>query len=334
MYTVADRNGENITITDVMNAYLDSVTLSRSENTARTYHNGMEFFKSVLIDNELNPDQSSIALLKEDAIVWLANSLKAFAPTTERLYLTAASGLYEYIAAENLTNINLPRVKLLIQQRARRPGQRLPQFPREAIEKVLEYVNNIINNVPEDATEYLRSLRDRAFLIALADSGLRVHEACGLRRGDIDWNEGRAIIIGKGNRQAVVRFSTRALDALKLYLARRATLDGTSGRPLQALPLFARHDKGAGKKIKPITTTTGRNIVAERVGEALGADAVGTITPHSFRHYFVTVVLRASGNLKLAQELARHKNISVTQRYAHLSDDELDRGYWDIFDKK
>ncbi|MGA9398048.1 MAG: tyrosine-type recombinase/integrase [Anaerolineaceae bacterium] len=334
MNATADINRENPTITDVMNAYLDSVTLSRSENTARTYHNGIDFFKSVLIDNDLNPDQSSIALLKEDAIVWLANSLKAFAPTTERLYLTSASGLYEYMAAENLVNINLPRIKLLIQQRARRPGQRLPQFPREAIEKVLGYVNNIINNVPEDTTEYLRSLRDRAFLIALADSGLRVHEACGLRRGDIDWNEGRAIIIGKGNRQAVVRFSTRALDALKLYLARRATLDGASGRPLQALPLFARHDKGAGRKIKPITTTTGRNIVAERVGEALGAAAVGSITPHSFRHYFVTVVLRASGNLKLAQELARHKNISVTQRYAHLSDDELDRGYWDIFEEK
>jgi site-specific recombinase XerD len=47
----------------------------------------------------------------------------------------------------------------------------------------------------------------------------------------------------------------------------------------------------------------------------------------------VTTVLRASGgNLKLAQELARHRNITVTQRYAHLSDDELDRGYYDIFD--
>jgi site-specific recombinase XerC len=48
----------------------------------------------------------------------------------------------------------------------------------------------------------------------------------------------------------------------------------------------------------------------------------------------VTTVLRASGNLKLAQELARHANISVTQRYAHISDDELDKGYHDIFEKK
>ena len=72
----------------------------------------------------------------------------------------------------------------------------------------------------------------------------------------------------------------------------------------------------------------------ERVVEALGASAEGTITPHSFRHYFVTVVLRASGNLKLAQELARHQSITVTQRYAHLSDDELDKGYYNIFESR
>lgn len=171
-------------------------------------------------------------------------------------------------------------------------------------------------------------------MITLADTGLRVHEACGLRRGDIDWNEARAIIIGKGNRQAVVRFSQRTLKALKEYLLTRASMDGASGRPLASLPLFARHDKGAGKKIKTITTTTGRNIVNQRVAEALGRDAVGSVTPHSFRHYFVTTVLQSSGNLKLAQELARHRNITVTQRYAHLSDDELDQGYWEIFEDK
>ena len=106
-------------------------------------------------------------------------------------------------------------------------------------------------------------------------------------------------------------------------------------RPPIAIPaLFARHDKGAGKKVKPITTTTGRNIVTERVTQILGEEAIGKITPHSFRHYFVTTVLRGSGNLKLAQELARHANIQVTQRYAHLSDDELDKGYYEIFEKK
>ncbi len=307
--------------------YLDTVALARSSNTTRTYTNGLAVFLKVLEDHKLNPDEVPAASLPEDAIAWLATALKGHAPTTERLYLTAAIGFFEYLAAENLAPVNLPRVRLLVRQRARRPGVRLPQFPQDDIDKVLEYAQSLAARPAEDDMERLRNLRDRAFLITLADTGLRVHEACGLRRGDIDWNEGRAVIIGKGDKQAVVRFSKRSQSALHDYLSARAKFDGASGRPLSALPLFARHDPGAGKKVKSMGTNTGRNIVEQRVTELLGP-AASRITPHSFRHYFVTRVLQASGNLKLAQELARHKNITVTQRYAHLADDELDKGYY------
>lgn len=328
-----DSPGPELTVRQAIDAFIDSVSLARSANTTRTYRNGLEVFQSVLIDHKLDPDKTPAARLKEDPIVWLATALKGHAPSTERLYLTAATVFYEYLAAENLAPINLPRIRLLIRQRARRPGQRLPQFPRDAIEQIVDFMVGMKGAVYENETERLRDLRDRAFLITLADTGLRVHEACGLYRGTLDWNEGRAIIIGKGNKQAVVRFSQRSLQALRDYLTARSKLDGASGRPLASLPLFARHDKGAGKKIKPITTATGRNIVSERVEQILGLEAVGTITPHSFRHYFVTRVLQASGNLKLAQELARHTNIAVTQRYAHLSDDELDKGYYGAFEE-
>ncbi len=317
----------------VINEYINTVTSARSANTGRTYRNAMNSFQLMLIDHKLAPDITTISSLPEDSVTWFLAALKVYSPTTERLYLTALTGFYEYLSAERLYEINLSRIRLLIRQRARKPGQRLPQFPFNNIEKILEYANNIAGNIVDDPLLRMINYRDRAFLLTLADTGLRVHEACALRRGDVDWNEGRALIIGKGNQQAVVRFSQRSLKAIRDYLSIRSHLDGSSARPLGSLPLFARHDRGAGKKIKPITTTTGRNIVSQRVREALGEDAVGTITPHSFRHYFVTVVLRGSGNLKLAQELARHKNIAVTQRYAHLSDDELDKGYWNIFER-
>lgn len=321
------------TILETIEKYLDSVRMARSAHTATTYKNAMQYFAQTLITHGLDIAQEPVTALPEDAVVWLATDLKDHATTTERLYLTAATGFFEYVAAENLAQINLPRIRLLIQQRARRPGQRLPQFPVSAIEQVLSKADELKRKPYEDEAERLIYLRDRAFLLTLADTGLRVHEACGLRRGDLDWNEGKAMIIGKGNRQDIVRFSTRATDALLDYLNERRKLDGSSNRPLTSLPIFARHDRGAGSKIKPMTTTTGRNIVAERVEEFLGPEAVGTITPHSFRHYFVTRVLRASGNLKLAQELARHRNIAVTQRYAHLSDDELDKGYWNAIEQ-
>ena len=321
-------------ISHIINEYINTVTSARSANTGRTYQNAMNAFSNMLNDRKLPTDTTPISELPEDAVIWFISALKVYSATTERLYLTALAGFYEYLSAERLCEINLPRIRLLIRQRARKPGQRLPQFPFNNIEIILEYANNIALSPSKDLLSQLINFRDRAFLLTLADTGLRVHEACALRRGDVDWNEGRALIIGKGNQQAVVRFSRRSLRAIKEYLTIRASLDGVSGRTLASLPLFARHDRGAGKKIKPITTTTGRNIVTQRVSEALGKEAVGTITPHSFRHYFVTVVLRASGNLKLAQELARHKNIAVTQRYAHLSDDELDKGYWNIFEEK
>lgn len=320
-----------MTILEAMEKYLESVSLSRSENTARTYRNALAAFRATLADHGYPVISSEIKELTEEAIAWFAMDLKAYSPATERLYLTAARGFFEYLVAERLADINLPKVHLLIRQRARRPGIRLPQFPRDDIEDIIDYAINLENQLCENHMERLRNLRDRAFLLTLADTGLRVHEACKLRRGDIDWDEQKAIIIGKGNRQAVIRFSRRSINALREYLKERAALDGASGRPLSTLPLFARHDRGAGKKVKPITTRTGQNIIAERVREFLGEGSVGIITPHSFRHYFVTTVLRASGNLKLAQELARHRNIAVTQRYAHLSDDELDRGYAEVF---
>ncbi len=322
---------ENPTIEQAVKMFLETVSLARSKNTADTYGFAVRAFLALLADNKIDVEKTPVAELSEDAIGWFAMALKKHAPSTEQLYLQATVGFYEFLAAERLLSPNLPRLRLLVRQRSRRMGQRLPQFPRDDLEKVLEYVSVLPPSPTE--SEHLRDLRDRSFLLTLADTGLRVNEACSLRRGDIDWNEGRAIIIGKGDKQAVVRFSTRSMNALRDYLSARGQLDGASGRPLPSLPLFARHDKGAGKKIKPVTTATGRNIVDERVRQALGGEAEGRITPHSFRHYFVTTVLRASGNLKLAQELARHANIAVTQRYAHISDDELDKGYFDIFEK-
>jgi integrase/recombinase XerC len=317
-----------------MESYLGVVRDSRSSNTAKAYRQALQAFGQVLLERRFDL-ASPPSQLPEEALAWFAEALKSYAPATERLYLSAVLGFYEHLEGSGLAAPNLPRLRQLLKRRVRRPGQRLPQFPREAIEQVLAYAERLATKPVEDDLERLRALRDRAFLLSLADTGLRVHEACRMRRGDLDWNEGKAILIGKGDKQAVVRFSTRSLRALREYLAARAVLDGTSRKPLGSLPLFVRHDPGAKKgeaQFKPVTTETGRNIVAGRVKEALGAAAAGTITPHSFRHYFVTIVLRASGNLKVAQALARHSTISTTSLYAHLADEELDRAYHETFE--
>jgi len=327
------------TISDMMNNYLEMIKLARSKQTMLTYRNALRVFREVLTKRKLDPSTTPIEKFTEDLISPLAGYLKTYSPATEQVYMQAVKGFYEYVDSEHMATINQSRVRVLIRQRSRRQGFRFPQFPIDDIERLLAQVENVEGLVaPSEDKEQpnvrLRAYRDRAFMLTLADTGFRVHEACKLRRGDVDWNEQRAIIIGKGDKQAVVRFTTRSIQAIKDYLLLRASLDGNSGRQLTSLPIFARHDKGSGKKVKPMTPTTGRRIVQERVAQLLGREMVGRITPHSFRHYFVTSVLRGTGNLRYAQELARHKNIEVTQRYTHLTNDELDKAYYEVFEER
>jgi len=305
----------------------------------RAYKNGLQVFCETLRKKSLDPDTTPIQKLTEEPFAKFIEHLAVYTPATERLYLQAVKGFYLFTDAEKLIDVNESRLKVLIKQRARRPGTRIQQSPIEEIEALLERIQDVENLITPMTDEQkaisikLRAYRDRAFLVTLADTGFRVHEACNLRRGDINWKEGYAVIIGKGNKQAVVRFTTRSMQAIKDYLSQRSSLDGSSGKQLSSLPLFARHDKGAGKKVKPMTPTTGRDIVEQRVEQFLGKELVGKITPHTFRHYFVTTVLRGTGNLRYAQELARHENIETTKRYTHLTNDELDKAYYEVFEK-
>ena len=90
------------TISQSTQDYLDNVTLARSQNTARTYRNALSAFLVVIEDNGLNPDETAVRDLPEDAVTWFATALKDHAPATEALYLTAAAGFYEYLAAERM----------------------------------------------------------------------------------------------------------------------------------------------------------------------------------------------------------------------------------------
>jgi integrase/recombinase XerC len=140
----------------------------------------------------------------------------------------------------------------------------------------------------------------------------------------VDLLEQQAVIVGKGNKQAIVKFSNRVAEALRDYLKAR---ENTS----KAAPLFIRHSKKAGDKIQQVKAGDMWHAIKRRATEA-GVDPA-TVRVHDFRHYFVTVVLASSGNLKLAQTLARHEKIETTGRYAHLVDNS-DKAYSEIFNKE
>ncbi len=154
---------KNPTIAEAAKLYIKSLQISRSDNTRDTYGFAMRAFTAMLVDKDINPETTPVSALEEEAVSWFSAELKKLSPATEKLYLQATVGFYEFIAAERLHSPNLPRLRLLVRQRGRRAGQRLPQFPRDDIEKVLEHVQVIAPS--SDPNEQLRSLRDAAFLL-------------------------------------------------------------------------------------------------------------------------------------------------------------------------
>jgi len=292
--------------TDI-NRFLE--TLDRSPKTIFAYRNALEqFVKAVGVDAELNTETYTTFL----------TSIKTKAPSTKRVYTTAVRKFYAFSKAGNWFEM-----KEATEHYTRNQGKRIVNFNREAVEKVIEHCSSLTGD--------LEALRDRAFVLTLVDTGLRISEACALKRGDIDWMEQRAIIIGKGDKQAVIRFSNQSIDALKIYLHARAGVEPNSRTPLGSQPLFARHDIRASKKIRPITAGGMWKAIKTRIEEA-GMER-SAVRIHDFRHYFVTMTYLAKGNLKLSQELARHESITTTNRYAHFGS-EADKAYDEIFNKR
>lgn len=296
---------------EIIAAYLDTVRGAKAYKTYITYGQALKAFAEAVGED---------AALNTETYITFLRRIRDMNPSTKALYSSAVIGFYNYCSA-NHPEINISALRQANKQYLQRAGSRLPNFDREAVE-------NILNTALADRSSLL-ALRDRAFIVCLADTGLRISEACALRRGDIDWKENRTFVIGKGNKQALVRISQRTMQALKDYLAARAGLDGASGKPLASLPLFARHDRGAGDKVKPVQSH-GMWAAVKQVAIRAGVDPA-SVRVHDFRHYFVTRVYTASRDIKATKELARHADISTTSRYTHL-DGELDDLYQDVFD--
>lgn len=287
-----------------INTFLDFVYQSRSKKTHEMYRVALQTFVDVV-----GPD----ATLTKETYVKFLRGTTTMNPSTQALYRSAVKGLY-LSAADTDPDISTAFFEQTNKRLALKPGKRLILFNHEGIDKILTYCDTMRNDITD--------LRDRAFVLLLADSGLRVSEACSLRIGYVDLLECQVVVIGKGNKQALVKFSNRAADAIRDYLSARSNA-------ARSLPLFIRHSKKAGDKILSVNAGDMWHAIKKRATEA-GVDPA-TIRVHDFRHYFVTAVYHAKG-LKLAQKLARHEKEETTSRYAHLVEDEGE-AYNEIFNK-
>jgi len=167
-------------------------------------------------------------------------------------------------------------------------------------------------------------LRDHAMLELFYSSGLRLAELVGLdvhfadddgyrSAGWLKLDAAEVEVLGKGNRRRVVPVGSKALVALRAWLAVRGEFV-----KLDPHPLFL---SARGKRMSP-------NAVRERVKRmALLAGIPANVHPHVLRHSFATHVLQSSGDLRAVQELLGHASITATQVYTALDFQHLAQVY-------
>lgn len=304
--------------------------------TMKAYRFGLDHYKVCLIDHDIDPRSTPCSTVDDLHMTWFVDYLQTtgnLSIATERLYISALRKYMRFLDEYKIIDMNPSRISSIVEDKARKLELEDYDFPLEDFEVIIEHVIDMNKNLPPgdsipERQKRLVRLRDRAFILMLADTGLRIHEACALTRADvINW---KTKIAGKGHtkKNNTVRFSKRVMAAVREYLRERQDLDGKSGIHLDDLPLFGPHDNRVMRrtKIKPMTTKTGRLITAQIVKEVFEGLNVG-IHPHSFRHYFVTKVWKETKNIYTASKLARHKSLEITKRYAHEGEEDLDRSY-------
>ena len=175
------------------------------------------------------------------------------------------------------------------------------------------------------AEESLLLRRDRALLELLYAAGLRVSELTGLDLVHIAQKERILRVRGKGNKERIVPYGTKAQEALEKYWPVREQLlraaEGSRGhRDPHPQAVFLNY---AGRRL---TQRSVGRIVKKYVRLV---NVNWDLHPHSLRHAFATHLLADGADLRAIQELLGHQSLSTTQRYTHASIRQL----LEVYDK-
>jgi len=148
-------------------------------------------------------------------------------------------------------------------------------------------------------------IRNRALLMLLSRSGLRVSEALALRASDISFaTHAVRVLHGKGGKATTRGFHPRATDALARWLDVRRRIGGRG-------PLFCTLQGG------PLHPQYVRNLL-HRLGAAAVIDK--RVHPHGLRHTFADELRRSGVDVVTISKLLGHSSVAVTNRYLdHLS---------------
>ncbi len=168
---------------------------------------------------------------------------------------------------------------------------------------------------PKDATRLIgviNNARDRALILLLLRTGVRIGEALGLTVNDLDLGERKVHLVTgeKNDTGRVVYLSRDALFAMKRWLAVRNKEEtflfyGQRGR---------------------LCYSAARSCFVKYLKKAR-LDQKGH-TVHSLRHTCASELLNAGMHLEVLQQLLGHEDIEITRRYARLTDKTREEEYF------
>lgn len=283
--------------------YLKGVK-NESDNTLKSYAEDLNQFLEYLKQSKISePVFKNVSYPLMRGFLVHLNEKKLSKRTIARK-VSAIRTFYRYLVIEGVVEEN---VALLL--KGIKMPKKLPMFlyPNE--------IEALLSAPREDVL----GIRDKAIMELLYATGMRVGEMASLKMKDINLGANFIIVLGKGSRERVVFFGSKAAESLENYLinSRPFLLKDTSCD-------FVFLNKNGGG----ITDRSIRRIIDKYVNIA---SLNKKISPHALRHSFATHMLNNGADLKTVQELLGHASLSTTQIYTHVTKQRLKEVYMQTF---
>jgi len=154
------------------------------------------------------------------------------------------------------------------------------------------------------------AMRDKALLVLIYASGLRISEALAICKKDL--NNDYLVVQGKGGKERIVPLLPDAHIRINQYL------------DLLPFPLDSNAPIFRGEKGRVLSTGVfSRQLIKLRRIVGLPEHT----SAHAFRHSFATHLLENGADLRSIQELLGHSDLSTTQRYTKVNMEHLSKSY-------
>jgi len=290
------------TIRESIAKYLAELTRrGASPHTLRNYGSDLEQFAAYF-----EPSGAPVPLLEELDLALLREWLGGLyyhklSVVTVRRKLAAVRAVFKFSMQEGVITRN-PATRL----RTPKVRPRLPEVMSA------EKTNNLIDAVDSgEVVEMPDKERDVALLELMYGCGIRVSELVGINLDDVDLHSGWLRVRGKGNKERQVPVAARAVDAVNVYLQKRAAPPAE-----RALFLNSRGARLGDRQVRRLVKLYAILVAGD-----------STVHQHSFRHAYATHLLSDGADLRSIQELLGHARLSTTQKYTQVSLTDLQRVY-------